>query len=210
MVSPVVSPVVNQANGLLAEFAIFPVEPDRQPDLVKQVVQQIQTTLQPLPGFAAATVLGSRDGLRVTSYVQWRDAAAYQPTSPLPDFAAPDSHLYEIFAAEPQGSELQLSPNMAGLINFGIFKMKQPENQPRFLELFRQALQMVAGQPGLISTYAHRSLDGWRCINFGHWRSLEDYAAMDANRPFAPLFGELLDLADNEYQKTLHEVLFTT
>lgn len=33
---------------------------------------------------------------------------------------------------------------------------------------------------------------------------------MDSNRPFSPIFGEMLDLADNEYQKTLHELIFTT
>lgn len=33
---------------------------------------------------------------------------------------------------------------------------------------------------------------------------------MDSNRPFSSIFGEMLDLADNEYQKTLHEVVFTT
>ncbi|MBW4553976.1 MAG: antibiotic biosynthesis monooxygenase [Aphanocapsa sp. GSE-SYN-MK-11-07L] len=145
----------------------------------------------------------------MTSYVQWQQAS-YRATQPDPEFAVPDIHLFEIFAEEPEGSELQLSPDMAGLINFGIFKMKQPENQPRFLELFRQALKMVSGQAGLISTHAHRSLDGWRCINFGHWRSLAEYTAMDENRPFSPLFGEMLDLADNEYQKTLHQVVFTT
>lgn len=63
---------------------------------------------------------------------------------------------------------------------------------------------------GLISTHAHRSCDGWRCINFGHWHSLEEFTAMDSNRPFSPIFEEMLDLADNEYQKALHEVVFTT
>jgi len=31
-----------------------------------------------------------------------------------------------------------------------------------------------------------------------------------SNRPFSSIFGEMLDLADNEYQKTLHEVFYTT
>lgn len=105
---------------------------------------------------------------------------------------------------------MHLTSGMDGLVNFGIFKMKQPENQRRFIELFREALVMVSGQAGLISTHAHRSLDKWHCINFGHWRSLEEYTAMDTNRPFSPLFDEMLDLANNEYQKTLHEVVFTT
>jgi heme-degrading monooxygenase HmoA len=203
-------PIVNRNNGLLAEFAIFPVDPDRQAHLLQRVKQTIESTLKQRSEFKSGTVLRSRDGLRVTSYVQWVDRESYLATEPFTDFAVPDVHLFEIFAAEPEGSELHLSPNLDGLINFGIFKMKQPENQPRFVELFRQALTMVSGQAGLISTHAHRSLDGWQCINFGHWRSLETFTAMDSNRPFSPIFGEMLDLADNEYQRTLHEVVFTT
>jgi heme-degrading monooxygenase HmoA len=203
-------PIVNQANGLLAEFAIFPVEPDRQASLVEHAVQNIESTLKHSAGFSSGSVLRSRDGLRVTSYVQWADQESSLATQPFTDFSVPDVHLFEVFATEPKGSELQLSSRMDGLINFGIFKMKQPDNQPRFIELFRQALEMISGQAGLISTHAHRSFDGWRCINFGHWRSLEDFTAMDSNRPFSPIFGEMLNLADNEYQKSLHEVVFTT
>jgi heme-degrading monooxygenase HmoA len=155
-------------------------------------------------------VLRSRDGLRVTSYIQWSDSASYVATEPFADFVVPDVHLFELFAAETAGSQLHLSPNLDGLINFGIFKMKQPEYQPRFVELFTHALEMVSGQAGLISTHAHRSLDGLQCINFGHWRSIEAFAAMDANRPFSPIFQEMLDLANNEYQKSLHEIVFTT
>jgi heme-degrading monooxygenase HmoA len=203
-------PIVSQTNGLPAEFAVFPVKPEEQEKLVEQVIQTIESTLKQHPGFTSGSVIRSRDGLRVTSYIQWADQTSYVAMQSIADFEPPDVHLFEIFDAEPKGSKLHLAPGMDGLINFGIFKMKQPENQPRFIELFKQALNMVSGQPGLISTHAHRSLDSWRCINFGHWRSLEDYTAMDNNRPFSPLFGEMLDLANNEYQKTLHEVIFTT
>jgi heme-degrading monooxygenase HmoA len=203
-------PIVNKANGLLAEFAIFPVELESQATLVASAIQNIESTIAHQAGFASGSVLRSRDGLRVTSYIQWSDSASYVATEPFADFAVPDVHLFEIFASVPKGSELHLTPDLDGLINFGIFKMKQPEYQPRFVELFTYALEMVSGQAGLISTHAHRSLDGWRCINFGHWQSLEAFAAMDANRPFSTIFQEMLDLANNEYQKSLHEVVFTT
>jgi heme-degrading monooxygenase HmoA len=203
-------PIINKANGLVAEFAIFAVEPDTQAYLIEAAIQHIESILRHEVGFISGSVLRSRDGWRVTRYVQWADQESYVATQPIPDYPAPDVHLFEIFAAEPEESELILSSSMSGLINFGIFKMKQPENQPRFIELFRQALKMVSGQPGLISTHAHRSFDGWRCINLGHWQSLESFTEMDSNRPFSPLFGEMLELAENEYQKTLHEVVFTT
>jgi heme-degrading monooxygenase HmoA len=201
--------IIDKDSGLVAEFSIFPVESDAQASLVEFAIQNIESTLKHKVGFSSGSVLRSRDGLRVTSYVQWIDRISYVATEPFANFAPPDVHLFEIFAAEPIGSELHLSPSMDGLINFGIFKMKQPENQQRFIELFTQALRMVSGQAGLISTHAHRSFDGWRCINFGHWRSLEEFTAMDSNRPFSPIFGEMLDLADNEYQKSLHEVVFS-
>jgi heme-degrading monooxygenase HmoA len=201
-------PTVSKANNLLAEFAIFPVTPDRQADLVASIIQQIESQLPQKQGFVSATVIRSRDGERVTSYIQWTKPEFYLATTPLADYSIPDTHLFEIFAEEPEASILNLSLGRTGLLNFGIFKLKKPENQPRFLELFRQALVMVSGQKGLISTHAHRSLDGWRCINFGHWQSLEAFTAMDSDRPFSPLFGEMLDLATNEYQKTLHELVF--
>jgi heme-degrading monooxygenase HmoA len=203
-------PIVSHSSGILAEFAIFPVESKHQLHLGEQVIQAIESNLKAHSGFVSGTVIRSRDGLRVTSYIQWLDQDSYIPMPSIPTFQIPDIHLYEIFATEPKDSELYLSNSMDGLINFGIFKMKQPENQARFVELFEQALGMVSGQAGLISTHAHRSLDGWRCINFGHWQSLEDFTLMDSNRPFSPIFGEMLDLADNEYQKSLHEVVFTT
>ncbi|NJR32906.1 MAG: hypothetical protein HC778_09045 [Chamaesiphon sp. CSU_1_12] len=204
-------PVISQANGLLAEFAIFPVTPESQTIVVERAIDNIQSTLKHQAGFGSGSVLRSRDGLRVTSYIQWSDSASYIATQPIANFDVPDVHLFEIFASEPKDSELQLAPNMDGLIKLLVSsKMKQPEYQPRFVELFESALEMVSGQTGLISTHAHRSLDGWRCINFGHWRSLEDYTAMDSNRPFSAIFQEMLDLANNEYQKTLHEVVFTT
>lgn len=203
-------PIISHHHGLLAEFAIFSVDPDRQAQLTEQVISTIESTFKSRPSFVSGSVLRSRDGLRVTSYIQWAERDSYLVMPLLPGFTPPDVHLFDIFAAEPPDSELNLAVGMDGFINFGIFKMKQPEYQPRFVELFQQALTMVSGQAGLISTHAHRSLDGLRCINFGHWQSVEDFTAMDSNRPFSTLFAEMLDLANNEYQKTLHEVVFTT
>lgn len=203
-------PMINKKNQLLAEFAIFPVEAENQSKLVDRAIQNIESSMKHHTGLTSGTVFRSRDGLRVTSYIQWLNQGSYVATQPFTDFVPPDVHLFDIFDAEPEDSELHLSVGMSGLINFGIFKMKHPSNQARFIELFREALDMVTGQGGLISTHAHRSLDGWRCINFGHWRSLDGFTAMDANRPFSSIFDEMLDLADNEYQKTLHEVIFTT
>jgi heme-degrading monooxygenase HmoA len=201
-------PVVSKSNGLPAEIAIFPSEIDQQLSLVATLRQYIEDTLRSQSGFVSATLFQSRSGLRVTSYIQWQNAEVYVPLGGLNGFATPDAHLFEIFAEEPQDSILHPAVPMNGLINFGVFKLKKPEHQPRFVALFEEALVMVAGQPGLISTHAHRSLDGLRCINFGFWNSQEAFTAMDTNRPFSPLFGEMLDLTNNEYEKKLHEIVY--
>jgi hypothetical protein len=75
-------PIVNKANGLMAEFAIFPVEPEQQANLAASAIQKIESTLAQKVGFASGSVLRSRDGLRVTSYIQWSDKASYIATEP--------------------------------------------------------------------------------------------------------------------------------
>ncbi len=84
-------PIVSQNNGLLAEFAVFPVEPANQADLVERIIQSIESTLKQHPGFISGTVFRSHDGLRVTSYVQWVDQASYRATQPLLEF---DSRMF--------------------------------------------------------------------------------------------------------------------
>jgi hypothetical protein len=41
-------PIVNKENGLLAEFAIFPVEPQSQANLVASTIQYIESTRKSL------------------------------------------------------------------------------------------------------------------------------------------------------------------
>ena len=62
-------PVVNKANGFLAEFAIVPTEPNNQSAIVDRLIQNIESKFKQQPGFVAGTILHSRDGLRATSYV---------------------------------------------------------------------------------------------------------------------------------------------
>jgi hypothetical protein len=107
----------------------------------------------------------------VKSYAQWENQESYVANQPFTDFAVPDVHLFEIFAEEPEASELSLSSGMDGLINFGIFKMKQSENQARFIEVFREALVMMSGQAGLISTHARRFYsNGFKPSVLSHFR----------------------------------------
>lgn len=68
-------PIVKQNNGLVAEFAIFPVSPDRQSELSQQLAERVGS-LQTRSGFVSSTILHSLDGVRVTQYTQWAEPDA--------------------------------------------------------------------------------------------------------------------------------------
>ena len=211
-------PTIFKNNPVLAQIDIFAIQPEQQQALVDSVIDYVNTVLKQQPGFIADAIHRSRDGERVVNYVQWKSQDDYEAyirnsnlslATKLSAFPTPDSHLYEIFISEPADSKMKISTDINGLINFGIFKLKKPEEQPRFLEYTQQAVQLVAGQPGLITTHFHRSLDGARAVNYGLWSSQEEYAAMNANPPFTQPLVQMRELADNEFQMSLYEVVFT-
>lgn len=78
---------------------------------------------------------------------------------------APDSHLYEIFMSEPADSKMQIKAGIGQFINFGIFKLKNPDDQPQFLEATAEAIRQISGLLAMPTTHFHRSLDGARAIN---------------------------------------------
>jgi hypothetical protein len=205
-------------NPVLAELDIFVTQPDQQWLLIDSLITYSQDILKQQPGYIANAIHRSLDGLRVVNYVQWQNQASYEAyinnrdialATKITGFFAPDSHLYDIFMSEPADSQMQITANMPELINFGMFRLKDPANQPHFLEATAEAIGQISGQPGLITTHFHRSLDGARAINYGLWSSQELYAKMNANPPMAEPLMVMRSLANNEFQMSLHEVVFT-
>jgi len=109
--------------------------------------------------------------------------------------------------SEPADSQMQITASMPELINFGMFRLKAPANQPLLLEATAEAIQQISGQAGLITTHFHRSL-GWCPINYGLWSSQELYAR-NAHPPMAEPLMVMRSLANNEFQMSLHEVVLT-
>jgi quinol monooxygenase YgiN len=214
-------PIISRDQDVTTVMAVYSTAPEEQQGLVDTVRDFTLAAMTQQPGFISSTIHRSLDGLRVINYAQWKsqeeyfafikDADVKVKAAKLSAFSKPDLHLYEIFISEPVGSEIELSPDTEGLINFGIFKMKKPENQARFMELAQEAVDMVAGQPGLVSTHFHRSIagEGARCVNYGLWTTQAEYAAMVDHPPFAGPIVEMLELADNEFQKSLYKIVFT-
>ncbi|MBD2100659.1 antibiotic biosynthesis monooxygenase [Leptolyngbya sp. FACHB-261] len=210
---------VTKDNSISAEIDIFPTEPQQQQSLIDGLINYIQTVFKQQPGFVAAAIHRSRDGMRVVNYVQWASPSDYEAyvnnaeipslSNQLSTFPASNSRLYEILVSEPTNSKMQISTDIKGLINFGIFKLRNPKDQPRFLKATQEAVDLVAGQAGLVTTHFHRSLDGAMVVNYGLWSNHKDYVAMNENPPFAGPLLEMLRLADNEFQMSLYEVVFT-
>lgn len=205
-------------NSVLAEIDIFVTQPDQQWLLIDSLIAYTKTIFKKQPGYIANAIHRSCDGLRVVNYVQWQSESDYQTyvnnrdialATRITGFFPPDSHLYEIFISEPADSQMQIATGAGGLINFGIFKLKNPADQPRFLEATREAVGLVAGQAGLVTTHFHRSLDGSRAINYGLWSSQEEYAKMNERPPFAEPLVQMRSLANNEFQLSLYEIVFT-
>jgi hypothetical protein len=205
-------------NPVLTELDIFVTQPDQQWLLVDSLVAYTQNILKQQPGYIASAIHRSFDGLRVINYVQWQRQEDYEAyisnrdialATKITGFFAPDSHLYEIFISEPANSQLPIMAGKGQLINFGIFKLKDPAYQSRFLEFTAEAIRQISGQSGLVTTHFHRSLDGARAVNYGLWSSQEKYAKMNANPPMAEPLVQMKSLANNEFQMSLYEVVFT-
>lgn len=209
---------VFKGNSILAELDIFVTQPDQQWLLIDSLTAYTHDILKQQSGYVANAVHRSLDGLRVVNYVQWQNQASYETyinnrdialANRITGFFAPDSHLYDIFMSEPADSQMEITASMPALINFGIFRLKDPANQSRFLEATAEAIRQISGQSGLMTTHFHRSLDGARAVNYGLWSSQELYARMNANPPMAEPLAEMFSLANNEFQMSLHEVVFT-
>jgi hypothetical protein len=205
-------------NPALAELDIFVTQPDQQWLLIDELIAYTQDILKQQPGYIASAIHRSLDGLKVVNYVQWQNQASYDAyinnrdialATKITGFFAPDSHLYDIFMSEPADSQMQIRVDMPELVNFGMFRLKNPTDQPRFLEATAEAIQQISGQSGLITTHFHRSLDGARAINYGLWSSQELYAKMNASPPMAEPLRVMRSLANNEFQMSLHQVVFT-
>jgi len=76
--------------------------------------------------------------------------------------------------SEPADSQMQITANMTGLINFGVFKLKILLINRAFRSDRRN--NSANGTRWIITTHFHRSLDGARAINYGLWSSQEVYA----------------------------------
>jgi antibiotic biosynthesis monooxygenase (ABM) superfamily enzyme len=88
---------------------VFTVRPERQRELADLLITATEEVMQHLPGFIAANIHVSTDGVRVVNYAQWETAEAFQAMLANPeakehmDQAAAiadsfDPHLYSVLS----------------------------------------------------------------------------------------------------------------
>ena len=199
-------------NSLVTVIIIFSVEPEQQQELIK-TIQEFLITVKTQPGFVSANLHKSTDGLKVANYAQWRTQKDFEAfrnnqevqakAEKLFTFDDPDSHVYEIVASESKAGTPTIEVGKY-YAHFAEFTMK-PENQPKMVELAKEHVKPAMKQAGLVSATFHRSLDGEKVINYGHWENLEAITELVKKPGFSKTAPYWEGIAENEYH--LYEIV---
>ena len=199
-------------NKLTTVIIIFAVEPSQQDELIA-AIEEFLETVKTQPGFVSANLHKSIDGVKVANYAQWSSIEDYeafinntevqQKAEKLLTLGQPDSHVYEIVTSESKIGTPQIKEGEY-IVHFAEFSMK-PENQPKMVSLAKEHIKPAMEQPGLVSATFHRSLDGTRVINYGHWENEEAIAELVKKPGFSKTAPYWEGIADNEYH--LYEVV---
>jgi quinol monooxygenase YgiN len=207
-------PTIAKHNDLATVIFSFAVEPDRQQELIDLLIDSLETTTKHQPGFVSATLHKSLDGTRVFNYAQWRTQAEYETFAQSPEdqaigakfsqFQLLDSHIYEVSISKPDDATPKIT--IGDRIHLAYFRVK-PENQQRLIDLERENVEIALQHPDLISANFHRSLDGTRTVNYGQWRSLDNFEALLKEPKYESVREYWKGLAENEFH--LYEVVFT-
>ena len=201
-------------NSLTTVIIIFTIKPEQQQELI-DTIKEFLETVQTQPGFIAANLHQSTDGLKVANYAQWssmetftafrNNEAVQAKAAKLFEFDTPDSHVYEIVTSESKVGTPKINKGEY-ITHFAEFRM-QPENQPQMVELAKEHIKPAMAQPGLISATFHRSLDGTRVINYGQWQDEKAIAELVKQPGFGKEKPYWDGIAENEYH--LYEVVYT-
>ena len=201
-------------NSLTTVIIIFTVKPQQQQDLI-EAIKEFLETVKTQPGFVSANLHKSIDGVKVANYAQWSSMDAFktfreneevqQKAKKLFEFDTPDSHVYEIVTSESKVDTPKIKEGEY-IVHFAEFSM-QPENQPKMVELAKEHIKPAMEQPGLISATFHRSLDGTRVINYGHWQDKKAIEELVKKPGFSQEQPYWDGIAENEYH--LYEVVYT-
>ncbi len=71
-------PTIAKNNDVITVIIIFAVEPERQQELVDNIVEFVEKEVKHQPGFVSSSIHKSIDGVRVMNYAQWKSHKDYE------------------------------------------------------------------------------------------------------------------------------------
>jgi hypothetical protein len=191
---------IQKNNSVLASIDLFATSPDQQQKTVDALSTLVQTIIQTQPGCVSGSVNRSLDQEKIMGYLQWKTEQAYadfiESQPGYSGFNLVDSHLYEVIVSKPDYADLTIQPGR--LLHLGEFRLS-PENQPRLVALEAEIPAIALQHPDLLCVNFHRSLDGTRTMNYGFWRTLENFSLLLTDDRFTPVREYWRELAENEF-----------
>lgn len=207
-------PTIAKHNEVITVIFSFATEPARQQELIDLLIDSLEITTKHQPGFVSASLHKSLDGMRVFNYAQWRTQSEYKTFAQNPEdqvigarfaqFQLLDLHVYEVVISKPDNAKLKIAKG--DRVHFAEFRV-QPENQKRLIELERENVGIALQHPDLVSATFHRSLDETRTVNYGQWRSLDNFEMLLKEPKYKSVREYWKELAENEFH--LYEVVHT-
>jgi quinol monooxygenase YgiN len=69
---------IDSSANLITLINVFTVDPDRQDELARLLIEATETTMRHRQGFVSATIHKSLDGKKVVNYAQWRSKEDFE------------------------------------------------------------------------------------------------------------------------------------
>ena len=104
-------------------------------------------------------------------------------------------------------TEIETGAKFATLVNT---MTTTPEKQQQLLDMLLEATEEhIRHLPGFVSANFHKSADGTRIVNYGHWEKAEDWYAMQADPVASQHIADIKDLLVKAPDYDLYEVVAT-
>ena len=169
----------------MTEINFFHVEETNQQKVAETIIKASEILVKE-KGFVAVNVLVSTDDTRICTYIQWESEEslnlAKQPIEHLwqgdfKSFLQDESgypRLYEVYYTDDRSSEgvSVISKNYNGTVFINEITTVPGVKQERLLELvIANNVNQSFNTPGYRSANFHKSLDGYRAVNYSLWDS---------------------------------------
>lgn len=167
--------IIDKNNAIQVGLDLYPVAQKHQQSLISVIEQEQIPSWKDLPYFLSASIHKSIDGQRVFVYSQWNSRFDYRilPKSlSFCEYYQPESLLLEVVTGRPMDKEAEIKVG-GYVVHLAEFRTL-PVNQTKLIDLAKVEVDNAGvGKNGLISATFHRSLEGTRVFNYGHWENKE-------------------------------------